>query len=101
MAAPTAAHPSDFAVKTSLVRAFVVGLVYPLILIPIQPMIEPTFVWSEVCLGVVFAFLVAESVVRGWTPTWREYRMTLACAFVAQGVPLIIYELVTHMLLHG
>jgi|GEM_PF-3057783 len=97
--APAALHPSASSMKTALVRAFLVGIVYQIILVPIQRAIEPAFTWAEVSVGVLLSFLVAESIVWGWTPTWREYRLVLACTVIAQGLPLIAYELVTHIVL--
>jgi hypothetical protein len=92
----TLAHPST---KNAFVRALLVGILYQILLTPVQPLIEPAFVWVEVMLGVILSFLVAESAVAGWEPDYRAYRAVLATAFLGQGLPIVLYEVVTHIVL--
>jgi hypothetical protein len=82
------------------IRGMFVGVMYEILLLFwLQALLEPTFTWLEVAIGVALSFIVAETCVRGWEPSWQEYRDVLAWTFVAQGVPIIICELVRHLLL--
>ena len=91
----------------ALAVGLVVGIVYQIALVPLQPRIEPALVWVEVAVGTILAFAVAEFValrqerVGSYTSVlaWRDYRAMLLAAFVGVGVPLVIYEIVTHVVL--
>ncbi len=91
----------------ALAVGIVVGIVYQMGLSPLQPHIEPAWVWVEVAVGTILAFAVAEVValrqerVGSYTSVlaWRDYRAMLLAAFVGVGVPLVSYEIVTHLVL--
>ncbi|MEI7770115.1 MAG: hypothetical protein WCI67_09020 [Chloroflexales bacterium] len=89
-------HPST---RNAIVYGLIVGVLYQLAIIPLQPLIEPTFTWAEVAIGVLLSFLVAERAVAGWEPEWRAYRLVLALAFLAQGVPIILHEILVYLVI--
>lgn len=83
----------------AVIRGLLVGLVFQALLAPIQPLIEPTYVWVEVGVGVVLAFSIAEFAVMDLEPHWRHYRNTLLAAAVSLAVPIVLYETLIHVLL--
>lgn len=86
-------------IRASLIRALIVGLCYQIVLIPIQPLIEPAYVWVEVAIGVFLAFAVADSVVAGEEPAWHAYRIVLMAAFIGLALIIVPFEIVNHIIL--
>lgn len=85
-----------------------IGLILGIAAIPVmflvQPSLEPTYVWFEVAVGLLSGFVVAEWAAtqmeqRGATVAWRTYRMLLFWYFVGCGGPIILYEIVNHLVL--
>jgi hypothetical protein len=82
----------------------VLGILAILVMILVQPLIEPAYVWFEVAVGLLSGFIVAEWAAtrmeaQGLVPEWRTYRMLLFWFYVGAGGPIILYEIVNHLVL--
>lgn len=91
--------------RLAVVAGLLIGLIYQLILISVQPQIEPTWVWAEVALGVFLSLLnagIAMRIIRyqSW-PTefsWQFYEQLVGLSFASVGLPIIVYEIAHHIL---
>jgi hypothetical protein len=91
----------------ALLVGLLVGILFQLVLIPLQPRLEPGYAWVEVAVGAILAVVVAEAValrqerLRSFSTVldWRTYRATVLDAFIGVGVPVVIYEIVNHLIL--